>query len=178
MTKSFLAMDGVLILLVAIVALGTALSLLLRRRKKHPAQHIPADPMKKNNSPHSHPRAQLVGLSDIGMSGSNPHQLYILNDQHKITIGRAPGNTIVIPESTVSSFHATIEFIGGRFRLEDNHSSNGTFINNNCLPPHKPFPLSHGSIIKFAKFGFRFLRTDRTPSDATIMVAEILKVND
>jgi len=45
------------------------------------------------------------------------------------TIGRVPGCTIVLPDSSVSSQHATLAQVGGRWQLTDNGSSNGTFVN-------------------------------------------------
>jgi pSer/pThr/pTyr-binding forkhead associated (FHA) protein len=46
-----------------------------------------------------------------------------------ITIGRAPDNTIVIPEGSVSSRHAHLQLIGESYRLKDLDSTNGTRVN-------------------------------------------------
>lgn len=47
----------------------------------------------------------------------------------KISIGRAPGNQIVIPDPFVSGWHAQIEQKGGELYLVDLDSTNGTFVN-------------------------------------------------
>jgi hypothetical protein len=49
-------------------------------------------------------------------------------DRPLLSIGRAAGNDIVIPESTVSGKHATITQEGGQFYITDLGSTNGTFI--------------------------------------------------
>lgn len=46
-----------------------------------------------------------------------------------ITIGRARGNQIVIPDPYVSGWHAQIEQKGGELYLVDLGSTNGTFVN-------------------------------------------------
>jgi ABC transport system ATP-binding/permease protein len=64
-----------------------------------------------------------------------------LASQHKIkftenrlmTIGRNPGNAIVLPAPTVSQFHAEIEKVGQRYRVRDLRSSNGTFVNGKSV---------------------------------------------
>ncbi len=46
-----------------------------------------------------------------------------------ISIGRNPKNVIVIGVPSVSSFHAVMKVQGGVFTIEDQNSSNGTFVN-------------------------------------------------
>ena len=46
-----------------------------------------------------------------------------------IQIGRDASNDVVLPSPNVSRFHAQIERVGQRYRLEDLRSSNGTFVN-------------------------------------------------
>ncbi len=48
---------------------------------------------------------------------------------NKITIGRSPQNNLVLPASSVSSFHARITYSDGRYTLEDLNSTNGTYVN-------------------------------------------------
>jgi hypothetical protein len=47
-----------------------------------------------------------------------------------ITIGRTPGNDLVIDNLAVSGHHAKIYFETDKFVLEDLNSLNGTFVNN------------------------------------------------
>jgi len=51
-------------------------------------------------------------------------------DRSQFSLGRANGNDIVIPDSTVSGKHATITQEDGNFYITDIGSTNGTFINN------------------------------------------------
>ena len=50
--------------------------------------------------------------------------------QAAITIGRTPGNDLVIDNLAVSGHHAKIFFETDKFVLEDLNSLNGTFVNN------------------------------------------------
>jgi type VI secretion system FHA domain protein len=64
------------------------------------------------------------------------------------TIGRAPGNDLVLPDSYVSSRHARISYVNGAFQLED-MSTNGVSVNS---PDHRlvrgqPYTLKAGDRI-------------------------------
>ncbi len=48
---------------------------------------------------------------------------------NRITIGRNKDNQMVLPSRAVSGHHARIYFEDGRYMLEDQNSTNGTFIN-------------------------------------------------
>lgn len=66
--------------------------------------------------------ARLVNLND--------NKTYPLKkNAGRITLGRAPGQTIVLDDPSVSDSHAFIEFIGGEYLLGDNESTNGTHVN-------------------------------------------------
>src|SRR6266571_8319277 len=49
--------------------------------------------------------------------------------ERSITIGRAPDNTIVIDDPSVSNRHAQLELSGKTYRLKDLESTNGTRVN-------------------------------------------------
>lgn len=53
---------------------------------------------------------------------------FLLGDQ-PVTIGRLPDNTVHIDNPAVSGHHARITKEGGRYFLEDLHSTNHTYIN-------------------------------------------------
>jgi ABC-type multidrug transport system ATPase subunit/predicted component of type VI protein secretion system len=53
----------------------------------------------------------------------------VFGEKTLIQLGRDPGNDVVIPSSNVSRFHAQIQRVGQRYRVEDLRSSNGTFVN-------------------------------------------------
>ncbi len=49
------------------------------------------------------------------------------------TIGRGPGNSLVIPQKEISRRHVMIDRVAGRFIVEDLHSANGLLVNaRNC----------------------------------------------
>lgn len=61
-----------------------------------------------------------------------------IKNPNSITIGRNSSNLIVIPQSDVSSFHATIsKSANGEIFIQDNNSSNGTFVNGRKILGHQ-----------------------------------------
>lgn len=60
-----------------------------------------------------------------------------IQNANSITIGRNSSNLIVIPQSDVSSFHATIsKSASGEIFIQDNNSSNGTYVNGRKITQH------------------------------------------
>jgi pSer/pThr/pTyr-binding forkhead associated (FHA) protein len=57
--------------------------------------------------------------------GGTAHELV----DELITIGRAPDNTIVIDDPSISSRHAQLQLVGEIYRLKDLDSTNGTRVN-------------------------------------------------
>ena len=53
----------------------------------------------------------------------------VFGEKTLIQIGRDPGNDVVLPSPNVSRYHAQVERVGQRYRVEDLSSSNGTFVN-------------------------------------------------
>ncbi len=53
----------------------------------------------------------------------------VFGEKTLIQIGRDPSNDVVLSSPTVSRYHAQIERVGQRYRVEDLRSSNGTFVN-------------------------------------------------
>lgn len=54
----------------------------------------------------------------------------VFGEKTLIQIGRDPGNDVVLPSPGVSRFHAQVQRVGQRYRVEDLRSSNGTFVND------------------------------------------------
>ena len=50
-----------------------------------------------------------------------------------LTIGRDPANDCVIPDTTVSAYHAQLEFHHNQWWLRDLGSRNGTFLNQQLI---------------------------------------------
>jgi len=76
--------------------------------------------------------------------GPQPGQTFTL-DRDVITIGRDPGNNIVISDPQVSRHHARIIRMGELMTIEDVGSTNGTFVNGVRLTG--PHTLSNGDVI-------------------------------
>jgi len=76
--------------------------------------------------------------------GPQPGKTFIL-DRDALTIGRDPGNDIVISEPQVSRQHAQITCQGNFMVLEDLGSTNGTFVNGMRL--NAPHTLTNGDVV-------------------------------
>jgi Mg-chelatase subunit ChlD len=164
-------------ILIAISAPILLLYLFFRQKKIRSMKIIPDEPIGDDDSQDFDHKAQLIDMSSTIVNSSEPPLLYLL-DKHKTTIGRDNQNMLVIPKPTVSNFHATIQYVNGYFQLEDNHSTNGTFLENNRLTPNQPVRLKHGDVVKFATFDFRFLHNDSASFIETTMLTERLDRND
>ena len=77
-------------------------------------------------------------------------------DRPAATIGRDPGNTIVLDHQTVSRQHATIKLEGNSFRLFDLGSANGTFVND--IRVREPVTLEDGVVVRFGEVELTFKR--------------------
>jgi uncharacterized protein (TIGR02996 family) len=70
----------------------------------------------------------LVLFAVVVASQSAPEQRFVF-DKPEVTIGRVPGNDLVLPHGNVSRRHARILVQGERFLLVDLRSTNGTYVN-------------------------------------------------
>lgn len=79
------------------------------------------------------------------------------------SIGRAPGNMLVLNEEKVSRRHATINpQTNGEFLFIDLGSSNGSYINGRRL--HQPHLLNDGDRIEIGSNVFTFRHPNRRPT--------------
>lgn len=69
-------------------------------------------------------------------------------------IGRAPVNTIILPDSFASSRHAIITRRNDQWWLEDQHSRNGTRLNG--VDVVNGIVLSGGDVIEIGRVKLRF----------------------
>jgi hypothetical protein len=54
---------------------------------------------------------------------------------HLVTVGRTSNNDVVIPDLSVSRFHAFLKPVAeGRFQIQDANSTNGTTVNSTSVP--------------------------------------------
>lgn len=69
------------------------------------------------------------------------------------TVGRAPTNTIPIPDETASLEHARLALKGKRWWLEDLGSRNGTLLNG--MPLTEATVISSGDVIGIGRVTFK-----------------------
>lgn len=164
--KPFYKKSGIIILgvlLVILIAIGIILAMrITNRRRIGLAARVPAAG-KVFRGKAAMPRAELVDVKNITDRKTIP-----LTDT-VTRVGRDAHNEIVIPQDTVSSLHATIEFRDGFFYLEDQRSKNKTRLNGIPVSPDAPKKLKNGDEITFNVFKFIFLLPDHIPAGETVM---------
>lgn len=82
-----------------------------------------------------------------------------------VTIGRSPGNKLVLHDAQVSRNHALIRREGTRYLIIDLGSANGTFINDK--PVTTATPLRSNDVIRLGESIFIFQHADQEDSDST-----------
>jgi two-component system, cell cycle response regulator len=77
-------------------------------------------------------------------------------------IGRAIDNTLQLPETSISRYHAVLrEDEEAQIRVSDLGSTNGTFVNGRRLPEHTPVCVHDGDRIQFGStIVVKFVRPD------------------
>ena len=80
----------------------------------------------------------------------------ILLGNSVVTIGRAPDNTLVVSDPTVSAHHAEIRPDVWDYSLVDLGSTNGTFVNKVRLARDLPHKLRSGDICYVGNFTFTY----------------------
>jgi hypothetical protein len=153
--------------LLAVLAL-TALVVVFRKK----SHEIPVvanttpEPKPSDTAQTSIPQAMLIDVENIISKDSMTLPL----SKRMVRVGRDPGNDIVIPHKTISSFHATILFKDGYFYVEDVRSTNGTKLNKKKIKENEPVRLKSGDRIDFADHEFRFLLPSETPLGQTVFL--------
>jgi ribosomal protein L40E len=76
-------------------------------------------------------------------------------EHERITIGRSPDCEIFLDDVTVSRKHAVIAKKGDDFRIEDEGSLNGTFVNKKRV---EAADLENGDELQIGKYRLTYLR--------------------
>ena len=113
------------------------------------------------------PKAHLEDLDRV----CGEENAFTRLDKVRINIGRSRRNDIVIQQPAISGFHATIEFRGMAFYLEDQRSTNGTQLNSRRLSANEPVRLRNGDQITVAQYNFKFVLEDPVPFGDTVMMS-------
>ncbi len=78
----------------------------------------------------------------------------ILSKNRKFTIGRSAKNSLPVREGTISQRHASIKWDKSSFKIKDELSTNGTFVNNKRISGI--VILKNGDRIRLGKFVLRY----------------------
>lgn len=103
----------------------------------------------------------------VGLDGTE--KSYRLQTHRPFTVGRDPGNDIILRDPKVSRHHAEIVFERGFFVLHDLASANGTYVNSKRV---RVAPLTHGAKLRLGNSHGRFSEELPTESDAAAEAVE------
>jgi pSer/pThr/pTyr-binding forkhead associated (FHA) protein len=98
----------------------------------------------------------------VGLDGTE--KSYRLQTHRPFTVGRDPGNDIILRDPKVSRHHAEIVFERGFFVLHDLASANGTYVNAKRV---RVAPLTHGAKLRMGNSYGRFSEELPTETDAS-----------
>ena len=83
---------------------------------------------------------------------------------HLVTVGRTSNNDVVIPDVSVSRFHAFVKPTDdGRFQIQDTRSTNGTTVNGTSVPAQGHGPavdLKSGDSVRLGQVELTFLSAE------------------
>ncbi len=101
----------------------------------------------------------MAKLFFVGLDGTE--RSYRLQTHRPFTVGRDPGNDIILRDPKVSRHHAEIVFERGFFVLHDLASANGTYVNAKRV---RVAPLTHGVKVRMGNSHGRF--SEELPTEA------------
>ncbi len=88
------------------------------------------------------PEGRLI-VVEAGEHGPEVGTVFSLREV--TSLGRSPGNTVVLPDPFVSAHHALLSWREGHWWLEDQGSTNGTTLNGERV--RRPTVVSAGDLI-------------------------------
>jgi pSer/pThr/pTyr-binding forkhead associated (FHA) protein len=103
----------------------------------------------------------MAKLFFVGLDGTE--RSYRLQTHRPFTVGRDPGNDIILRDPKVSRHHAEIVFERGFFVLHDLASANGSYVNSKRV---RVAPLTHGAKVRMGNSHGRFSEELPTEADA------------
>lgn len=69
--------------------------------------------------------------------------------QPEVNVGRDPASECYLEDQTISAQHARLSYHHGQWWLEDMHSTNGTFLNQEAV--QEPLVVASGDQIRFGQ---------------------------
>lgn len=97
------------------------------------------------------PRQESRLVVEAGKGGPQPGTVFPLQEVN--SLGRAPANTVVLPDPFVSAHHALLTWREGHWWLEDLGSKNGTTLNDE--PVTRPTIVGAGDLIGIGRITLR-----------------------
>lgn len=85
----------------------------------------------------------------------------------KTTLGRRPYNDIVIDNLAVSGEHAVLQMAGQDVYIEDQNSTNGTYINGRAV---KKQLLQHNDTVEIGKYKIKYLVEETADYEKTMVL--------
>lgn len=107
----------------------------------------------------------MAKLFFVGLDGTE--KSYRLQTHRPFTVGRDPGNDIILRDPKVSRHHAEIVFERGFFVLHDLASANGTYVNGKRV---RVAPLTHGAKLRLGNSYGRFSEELPTEADSNAAI--------
>ena len=99
-------------------------------------------------------------------------------EQTRVVIGRSAGADVRLPHPTVSEIHATLLLDGAAHGIQDDGSTNGTYVNGTQLVPHRRRTLNDGDEIEVGEcrlaYRGRHMVTQPTSGERTAELARRL----
>ena len=99
--------------------------------------------------------------AEVALCIVDTRQIILLEDREEFTLGRSAEGQPIMPdidlapyhayENGVSRLHASVKIQGKSLTATDLGSVNGTRLNGQKIPPHKPCVLNHGDILTLGK---------------------------
>lgn len=98
----------------------------------------------------------LVELQHLSGSLAGQRQRIALAPEDAIRLGRDAQNDVVFSDQVddaVSGVHAELRLEGGRVYIEDQRSTNGTYLNGAACPPFQRIAVADGSRLRLGRQG-------------------------
>ena len=106
-----------------------------------------------------------MGKLVVSLDGVVIKEVQITKD--KTTLGRRPYNDMVIDNLAVSGEHAVLQMVGQDVYIEDQNSTNGTYINGRAV---KKQLLQHNDTIEIGKYKIKYLVEDNADYEKTMIL--------
>lgn len=108
---------------------------------------------------------------------SGDYQEFTIEKQ-TTSIGRLPGNDIVLNTNAVSRYHAQIEVADGQVYLIDKETVNGTYLNDVIVEPETRVPLDKDSRIVMGDVRMIFIPPEAATRTQILLLPEVLTISE